>query len=189
MARVRRSTKAVLLGQPRGLRICWTASIVPNTTRCCTSTRRRRRTVLTTCAASRWGHGNQRGVGGGPWAWRRAGGPPWPSWGSKAVRYALHPSVRNRGTQVRSQPLDGLMQHAWRHRQGAGTRLAGQQQLPRGLEGRPPPVAGALQAFERFIGADRAIFDATPHGIQLVKLQLAHGHITKQGAGKGPQLL
>jgi hypothetical protein len=46
----RTSTKAVLMCQPRGARMCSTASSVPNTTRCLTATRRRRRYDFTTCA-------------------------------------------------------------------------------------------------------------------------------------------
>src|SRR5215475_9783437 len=46
----RTSTQAVLMCQPRGARMCLTASRVPNTTRWRTRTRRRRRMVLTTCA-------------------------------------------------------------------------------------------------------------------------------------------
>jgi len=46
--RLRRSMKAVLICQPQAASTCWTASSVPNTTRCRTRTRRRRRTVLIT---------------------------------------------------------------------------------------------------------------------------------------------
>src|SRR2546425_12225371 len=42
MLRLSRSTNAVLICQPHAASTCWTASSVPNTTRCFTSTRRRR---------------------------------------------------------------------------------------------------------------------------------------------------
>jgi transposase InsO family protein len=48
--RLRRSTKAVLMVQPHGAKICSMANRVPNTTRCLTPTRRRRRYDFTTCA-------------------------------------------------------------------------------------------------------------------------------------------
>jgi hypothetical protein len=46
----RTSMNAVLICQPRTASTCWTASRVPNTTRCFTSTRRWRRTILITWA-------------------------------------------------------------------------------------------------------------------------------------------
>src|SRR5262249_24943134 len=74
----RTSTKAVLICQPHAASTCWTASSVPNTTRCVTRTRRRRRTVLITWAESSPGSGTQRGFGVGPWARQRAGWTHWP---------------------------------------------------------------------------------------------------------------
>jgi hypothetical protein len=44
------STKDVLIVQPHAARTCWTASRVPNTTRCLTPTKRLRLYCLITCA-------------------------------------------------------------------------------------------------------------------------------------------
>src|SRR6266446_6495661 len=43
--------------------------------------------------------GSQRGLGTGPVAWRRGDWTQCPKWVSRAVMYALNPSVRNNGTQ------------------------------------------------------------------------------------------
>src|SRR5207245_796937 len=42
--------------------------------------------------------------GGGPWAWRRDGWPPWPSWVRNAVRASRNPAVSNRGAPSGAPP-------------------------------------------------------------------------------------
>ena len=81
------------------------------------------------------------------------------------------------------------MHHPLGHRQGPWPHLNRQQQLALRIDGRPHPVAGALQAFDRFVVADLAIVDAAQHGIELVKLQLAYVHVTEKIARKGLELL
>src|SRR5262249_8138742 len=104
MLRLMRSMKAVLICQPQAASTCWTASSVPNTTRCRTRTRRRWRTVLTPWAYRSWGSGIQRGLGKGPVVCRREGCTHCPKWLSSAVAYSLKPSVRNSATQSGANP-------------------------------------------------------------------------------------
>ena len=95
----------------------------------------------------------------------------------RVVAIAIAQTYRHTG---RRQLLAHLMHHALRHRPGAGTSLDGPPQLPLGIEGRPYPVAGALQAVDRFLDADLAIFDATQHGIHLIELSLFHVHVAEE---------
>src|SRR5262249_42886153 len=53
----------------------------------------------------------------------------------------------------------------------------------------PHPVARTLQALEGVLCTDLAISDATQHGIQLVKLQLAHVDVTEKKGGEGLEWL
>ena len=95
--RLTRSMQAVLICQPHAAHTCWTASRVPNTTRCLTRTKRRRRTVCTTCAESSGGTGIPRGLGAGPVAWRRRGCPQGPKGVRRAGKSSVSPSVRTHG--------------------------------------------------------------------------------------------
>src|SRR5262249_58448884 len=64
-----------------------------------------------------------------------------------------------------------LVPHTLGHRQGPWPHLRHQEPCALRVAHRPHPVATTLQALEGLLCPDRAISDATPHGLQLVKLQ------------------
>ena len=65
-----------------------------------------------------------------------------------------------------------VVPHPLGHRQGPWPYLNRHKQFAHGINGRPHPVAGTLQAFDGVLFTDLTILDAAQHGIQLVELQL-----------------
>jgi hypothetical protein len=56
---------------------------------------------------------------------------------------------QDEGHTARGPPLAPLMEHGWRHRQGAIADVEGQPQLGHGGDRSPPPGRGACQARAR----------------------------------------
>src|SRR5262245_59744914 len=105
---------------------------------------------------------------------------PLPIVGEQGRQILPEPISQKERRTVGGQHLRNVVDYALSHRQGARSAIDDQEQLALRIDGRPHPVPGTLQAFDGFLCADLAIFDAAQHGVQLVELQLVDVHVAEK---------
>jgi hypothetical protein len=87
-------------------------------------------------------------------------------------------------TTVWGSPLDQLLPHTLRQRQGPCPARAAHQACALGVQRRPPPIGGALKVFDGVVRAARAVFASTPYGGELVQWPVTDGEIAEERPGK-----